>query len=315
MSNICALDLGFGWTKGSYNNRVYLQPSIIGESKELFDDSIKPDDFIYGEDQYFVGKLALRQSDIKYFTMKDNKAEASTSSAITETALGYLIGNSAANVISGLPIKFYFKQKEHFEESLMKINDKDKYTIKKGNRGSYYVNPKIINLKLTPQGKGIAMDYLLKDDGTLDKISEAKKNILVIDLGFFTLNLLGLSKMETMKESTTLLLGVDNAYKLLQSYIQKAIGKSPARYELDPFVVSGVYEGYNIKPFIEKAFKSLANQIQNEIDGLNINFDLYLVAGGAAHQIIHHLNLPNKILLDQLSQVRGYRKMGERLWK
>lgn len=314
MSETCALDLGFGWTKGMLGNRKYVQPSIIGETKEMYDNSIKPDDFIYN-DEYFVGKLALRHSDIKYFSMKDDKAEANTSSVLLETALGYLAGNSTFNVVTGLPVKFYFKQKQALEDSFRDINNKNKYTIKKGNRNAISVSPKVNMFDIVPQGQGIAMDYILKDDGTIDKLSAAKKNILVVDLGFYTLNLLGLSKMEIMKESTSLLLGVDNAYKLIQSYMQNSIGKSPARYELDPFIISKEYEGYNISTLINKAFKLLARQIQNEIESLNIRFDYYLIAGGAAHLIYDYLTLDNKILLDQLSQIRGYRKIGARLWK
>lgn len=79
-------------------------------------------------------------------------------------------------------------------------------------------------------------------------------------------------------------------------------------------MISGIYEGRNIKPLIAKAFKSLAIQIQNEVDGLNINFDYYLIGGGAAYQVFNTLNFKNKILFDQLSQIRGYEKIGVRAW-
>ena len=160
LTSVCALDLGFGWTKGRYENRTYVQPSIFGESKPLFDNSIKPDDFIY-EDQYFVGKLASRQSDIKYFSMNNNKAESFTSDVIIQTALGYLVGNSTANVVSGLPIKFYFKQKEKFEEALLRVNDMTKYHIKRKHETSIGF-PRLSEIKTTPQGQAVAMDYLLK---------------------------------------------------------------------------------------------------------------------------------------------------------
>ena len=124
-----------------------------------------------------------------------------------------------------------------------------------------------------------------------------------------------MSKLEIMKESTSLLLGVDNAYKLIEQGLQSIVGKSPSRYELDQHVIAGIYEGYNIEPVIQRAFRSLARQIQNEIESMNIRFDLYLIAGGAAHHIFKYLELDNKILLDQLSQTRGYRKIGARLWK
>lgn len=314
MENICAIDLGFGWTKGGFKKRRFVQPSIIGEARPVFDVNIRNDDFVYN-DHHFVGNLALRHSDIKYFSMKDNKTDAWVTDILLETGIGYLSRNESVNVVTGLPIKFYFNQKSDLENKIIKLNDLQLIKIKKGTSDIIKVNPSIKHAKVVPQGYGIAMDYLLKEDGSLDKINVAKQRILVIDLGFYTLNLLGLDKLEIMKESNTILLGVDTAYKLLQRYIQELIGKSPSRYELDQYVISGEYEGYDITPLIQKAFKNLAIQIQNEIEGLNIHFDCYLIGGGAGHFIYDYLDIPNKLLLDQLSQIRGYGKIGVRQWR
>jgi len=310
----CELDLGFSWTKGKNNKRSYLQPSIIGESKPMFEMNIKPDDYVFN-DELFVGNLALRHSDIKYFSMNNNKSEARTSDVILKTAIGSLARSNPINLLTGLPLNFYFKQKDEFEQKIMKLNDTSSFTVRKGKNKDMNIKISINECKVVPQGYGIAMDYILKADGNIDKHKIAKSKILVIDLGFYTLGLLGLDKMEIMKESTALLLGVENAYKLLQSYLQAKIGRSPAKYELDPYVISGVYEGKNISDLINKSFRALAQQIQNEIESLNITFNYYLVGGGAAHLIYEYLDLPNKILFDQLSQLRGYGKIGVRLWK
>lgn len=314
MTEVCTLDLGFGWTKGQRENRRFVQPSIIGEAKDMFDSNIKPDDFFYNE-EYFVGKLAQRHSDVKYHSMKDNKAESGTSEILINTALGYLNRSSSFNLVTGLPLKFFFTQQDDMKNVLEKFKEVNILNIKKGNHQYTNVQPELLKYKLVPQGQGIAMDYLLKDDGTFDKSGVARKKILVVDLGFYTLGLLGLDKMEIMKESYSQNIGVDNAYKLLQSYIQNQFGKSPARYDLDPHVIEGKYEGVDITNLIRKAFRALAQQIQNEIDGVNIKFDYYLIGGGAAHYIFEYLNLHNKILFDQLAQIRGYRKIGVRLWK
>lgn len=313
LEDLCVFDLGFSWTKGKRNNKFYLQPSISGVSQPMFDENIKPNDFFYNE-QLFIGDLALRHSEIKYFTLKNNKSEAMTSEVLLKTGLGYLNGNNPFKMVTGLPVSFYFNQKSDMEKMLDKISSNSTYSIKKG-RGRYSeISLSLNKYKIVPQGYGIAMDYLLNIKGKIEKIHIAKKKILVIDLGFYTLNLLGLDKLEIMKESTSLLLGVEKAYKLLRKYIQNLVGQAPAIYEMDKIVMSGVYEGVNIKPLIVKAFKSLAIQIQNEVDGLNINFDYYLIGGGAAHLIFDTLNFNNKILFDQLAQIRGYEKVGVRLW-
>ncbi|WP_405169471.1 hypothetical protein [Paenibacillus sp. FSL H3-0286] len=310
----CELDLGFSWTKGRNDKRSYLQPSIIGEAKPMFDMNIRSDDYVYN-DELFVGNLALRHSDIKYFSMNNNKSEARTSDVILKTAIGTLARSNPINLLTGLPLNFYFKQKDEFEQKIMKLNDTDGFFVRKGKNKNIQVKLSINACKVVPQGYGIAMDYILKTDGSIEKHKIAKSKILTIDLGFYTLGLLGLDKMEIMKESTALLLGVENAYKLLQSYLQAYIGRSPAKYELDPYVISGSYEGKSIKKLVNKAFRALAQQIQNEIESLNITFDYYLIGGGAAHFIYEYLDLPNKILFNQLSQLNGYGKLGARLWR
>ncbi|ASA22564.1 ParM/StbA family protein [Paenibacillus donghaensis] len=314
MIDNCEIDLGFSWTKGRNGKRSYLQPSIIGESKPMFDMNIKADDYVF-DDEMFVGKLALRHSDIKYFSMNNNKAEAKTSDIILKTAIGAISRSNPINLLTGLPLNFYFKQKSEFENKIISLNEVGTYNIRKGKNSNNQIKLIINRCKVVPQGYGIAMDYILNQDGSIEKHRVAKSKILAVDLGFYTLGLLGLDKMEIMKESAGLLLGVENAYKLLQSYLHASIGKSPAKYEMDQHVVSGVYEGMDIKPLINKAFKALAQQIQNEIESLNIRFDHYLIGGGAARFIYNYLNLPNKILFDQLSQIRGYGKIGARIWK
>lgn len=314
MQNTLNLDLGFKWTKAERGGRFYRQPTIVGEAKDMFEQNIKSDHFVYN-DELFVGNVALEYSDIKYFSLKNKKAEAETSDVVMKTTLGYLAKKDRVHLVSGLPINFYFTQKEPFKEKILGLADQGEYTIRKGRGNNISVQPVIEECKIVPQGLGVTMDFLLDDDGKITKVKAAQQKILTVDLGFYTLNLLGFSKSTIMKESKSVLVGVEKAYTLLQGYIQKLTGHTPAIYELDPYVISGKYQGHDIKPLIYKAFKSLGSQIKNEIESLNIEFDIYLIAGGAARYIYEHLNLPNKILMDQLAQVRGYGKIGKKSWK
>lgn len=310
---LSVVDLGFSYTKAKKGKTIYLQPSITGEPQDMFEQNIKPNYFSYN-DELFIGELAQQFSDIKYFSLKDNKSEAMTSDVLLKTALGYLNKSKPFNMITGLPVLFYFKQMSDMEKLLDSLSNQSTYNIRKGNREINDIKLNINKYKIYPQGYGIAMSFLLDKQGKLINTYVAKKKILIIDLGFYTLNLLGLDKLDIMKESTSLLLGVEKAYKLLRKYLIEHVGKSPSIYELDQHVRSGSYEGYNIKPLIRKAFQALAIQIQNEVEGLNINFDHYFIGGGAAHHIYDLLTLNNKMLFDQLAQIEGYENVGVRLW-
>ncbi|MNH66506.1 hypothetical protein D3C73_185370 [compost metagenome] len=312
MTELTVIDLGYGLTKGRRGGQLYFQPSIVGEMRDVFEQNIEPNDLIY-DNKYFVGSLALRESDARYFSLKDNKAETWISEIILKTALGLMCRSKRTNLVTGLPVKFFFNQKSDMSNILDSIS-RDTFTVQKGRLKKFEASCNIESYKILPQGYGVAMDYLLDDNGKVRNYNIAKKNILVVDLGFYTLNLLALNQMKIGRESDSYFLGVSTAYKLLQKSLHKQFNVSPAIYEMDSIVLSGQYQGYNIKPLVDKAFKTLATQIQTEIDSLNTKYDLYLIAGGAAKFIFPHLNIPNKIELGQLAQINGYEKVGKRQW-
>lgn len=313
-AELVVLDLGFSWTKGQNSSKIFKQPSITGTIKNVFEENIKPDDFVYN-DSLFVGNLAARHSDVKYFTLDSNKPEAMNTEAIMKTSLGYLYNKKPLNLITGLPYKFYFDQKSTLENNIMSFNDESPFMLKRGRSKSNNIKLNISEIKIVPQGYGIAMDYILDNAGKIANKNVASKKILVVDLGFYTLNLLGLDKMEIMGESDSTFTGVNKAYKLIQKELMSRFGKSPEIHQLDKYVLSGKYEGYVISPIINGAFQALAMQIMNDINSLNIRFDYYLIGGGAAEFVYEYLDMPNKVLFNQLSQINGYNKIGVRKWK
>ncbi|WP_332629178.1 ParM/StbA family protein [Halalkalibacter flavus] len=319
MDNIAAIDLGFGWTKGVKGAATWRQPSVLGEAKPLFEENVKPGDIIYeGEEgRFFVGNLAVRHSDVKYASIKDSKAESWTTNVLLKTALGCLAPREGINLVTGLPIDFYFSQKDALNEMLQQFNCGDYYKIDIAKEVTYTARPTIRASKIVPQPLGSAMDYLLDDSGNFARLDEAKKRILVVDVGYFTLDLLVIDALEINKKSCSPPeLGVDTAYRLLQQYLKEKLGKAPARHELDYVVISNEYEGYNVEPLVAKAFRALATQIQNEVESLNMNFNRCLITGGAAPLIAHYLQIGDSYVLPdpQLANVRGYEKIGRRSW-
>jgi plasmid segregation protein ParM len=317
MIPIIPVDLGFGWTKGKNGTEIWCQPSIIGEAKQLFDENKKEGDVIYNS-EYFVGRVALKHSEVKYFSINDNKAETWITEILFKSMLGYLEPNKSSYVVTGLPIDFYFNQKTTMQDMIRRINDDDFFELEIVKVSKQLVKPIIRNSKIVPQPLGTAMDHLLDDRGKIRRMEEAKSRILVVDIGFYTLDLLILDGMEIDKASCSPPgLGVNIAYKLLQGYLKEKIGKAPANYDMDQCVIEKEYEGYDITPLIRKAFRVLAIQIQNEIESLNIGFHRVLLTGGAAPLIFEFLQLNNMITLPspQLANIRGYEKIGRRLWE
>lgn len=314
MAKNASIDLGYGWTKARIAGNLWRQPSTLGEVKPLFDEQKQRGDMIYNG-TYFVGHLAARHSDVKYTSTKDNKAETWTTEVLLKAALGNLAPEGQLNLVTGLPIDFFFKQKQPFTELLNRFNDSPPYNLEVFGQGTKAAKPVIVKHKIVPQPLGTAMGFLLDERGELVSKAEAKKRLLVIDLGRWTLDLLVLDAMEIGKESYSPPgLGTEAAYKLLQQYLREQIGKAPGRHDMDRLLLDQTYEGYDIRPLIAKAFKALADQIQLEVEGLNMNFYRYLITGGNAGIIAEYLDLPNKEVFDQLGNLNGYAKIGARLW-
>ncbi|AYP68387.1 partition protein [Bacillus phage vB_BboS-125] len=316
MTKTVALDLGYGWTKGKLGPSLFRQPSVLGEIKPLFDEQKRKGDLTI-DGQYFVGDLALRQAEVKYHSIKDNKAETWTTEVLLKASLAYLAPTEQLQLVTGLPIDYFFTQKNAVEEMVGRFNSTNYYTLDIYGEGRRTAKPTIRKHKVVPQPLGSAMDYLLTDAGQFNDVAEARKRLLVVDLGYYTLDLLVLDAMEINKASCSPPgLGIDTAYKLLQQYLKENVGSAPARYELDQYVKSGEYNGYDIGPLIEKAFTALAQQIQLEVESLNLGYQRVIITGGQANLVAAFLDLPGKVVLNdpQLGNVRGYEKIGRRLW-
>ena len=320
---IAAADLGHGWTKIIVNKRTWRQPSVVGEARQLFEDNIKEKDIRYkGEKDgiavdFFVGDLALRHSKILYAATTEEKAKNWTTKVLLETGLALTAPQSNLCLVTGLPIDAYFAQKQQMEELLKGFNTAQPYEVQEGHLKTI-ARPWIYTSKIVPQPFGSAMNYLLDDKGQLIRPDEARQKILVIDIGYYTLDLLILDGMQIGRESSSPpQLGIDTAYKLIQDYLKEQLGKAPGRYNLDSHVRAGIYDDMDIKPLTAKAFEALAAQIDLEIKQLNTRFNKYIITGGWASMIVDYLTIPKDktTVMDQFGNAKGYNKIGMRAWR
>lgn len=314
---IIGYDNGFGWNK-ALGASEYRQPSVIGEGRELFEGTLKPDDIQLwdGERHYFVGKLAVRQSLIPQFCTGDNKARSGISLILMKAALGAVSRNEPIDLVTGLPVDYFQSQKKDYATLIEEFNSSPAYRMQIGD-SEFSCCPRVRNYKIVPQPFGSAMNYFLDDSGQIVHPEATRQRILVIDPGYYTLDLLILDRMEIGKASRSPAhLGIDTAYRIVQSALREQTGRAPSRQELDRCVLAGEYEGLNIIPIRQQAFRVLGEQISNEIESLNEHFDRYIVTGGWASELAQFLRIPRDrlIVMDGMGNVRGYRKVGVRLW-
>jgi plasmid segregation protein ParM len=312
---LISVDLGFGHTKAVRGAEEVGIPSVVGPARDLFEMGLQKKDPVQHlvdlKRDLFVGDLALRQSSTKIFSLKDEKMDQAGSAALLETVLGILskgMHTEIINLVTGLPVTFYFDQKARMEQQLQGSH---RVHIKAGSdeiRKSIVVD----QIKVLPQPLGSVMDLLLDAQGQIRETMRdyAKGSIGVLDVGFFTNDLLVLSGLDIVRDySRSLRSGMSVALKAMAD-----AGIDLPIYELDQRIRQGHFTGAK-----EKAYKALADQILGEMETYWPlgDLDLIVVTGGAGAELFPCLEMGSSLnvqLMGQMSNVRGYQKIGRRTW-
>jgi plasmid segregation protein ParM len=311
-----SVDLGFGQTKIKRGENQWQLPSVTGPSRKLLDiDLMTKDPLQHIHDlkrDLFVGDLALRQSATKNFSLKEEKMEQEGTRSILEAALALMVGGSSRssiNLVSGLPVTFYFEQKKKMEDLLQGSH---RVQIQAAER-TISKTVTVERVKILPQPLGSALDFILDHRGKIQEEMKqfARGSIGVLDIGFFTTDLLVLSGMEILQDySRSLRSGMSVAYKAMND-----AGIDLPIYELDGMIRAGYFFGA-----AEKAKKALADQIIGEVETYWRELDVILVTGGGGAALYSYLSnrLPAKKMIQcqgSWSNVDGYEKAGRREWK
>lgn len=324
-SILATADMGYGYTKIWSNGKYFRQPAVLGEPRRIRDEDIKKDDVMYfvnttdhDDLKYFIGDLAIRHSQVRYTSTAKDRAKAWITHILLEAGLALTSGSASVNLVTGLPVDYFFKQKADFEKMLNNFNEHENFTVRLG-RGhvSDSIRPMINEFHIVPQPLGAFMNYHANDNGELMDASCAKKLWLVSDFGFGTYDQLVLEELEIKPGSGSPSgIAISEAYKLIREELMEQIGRSPDVYTLDHYIKNGIeYDGYDLTKLKNWAFDAVAAQAQNEIDSINRNFYGHIITGGWAEDMAARLKpMENTIVMDQLGNLKGYRKIGRRRW-
>ena len=318
-----SLDLGFGYTKARSAVRRVAFPSVVGEGRQLLETlgAGDPLDSIIvevGPRRYFVGALALRQSGLRYFSLAEQRARDETSRIIALAALG-LVADGPCRVVSGLPVAWFFGQRGEFARFL-----EGEHTVRVGvGRGA--VREKRVSVeavKLVPQPLGSYLLRLYAEDSRPDA-RFASETVGVVDIGFQTLDLLVVSRLEVIQPlSASTKSGVVQAYRWLGDALRERFGLVRELYEIDDVARQGyVMQGgrrHSIDDLLDTARDYLGQLIRADIatHWAGAGLDRVLVTGGGAYHVGDRLSLPGPVIevLDNPAEanVEGYARLGRR---
>src|SRR5690554_2413080 len=153
------IDIGFGFVKATDGQKQVIFPSVVGEGRNIryntgINNSNIMDNLILQLEgnNYFVGDLANRQSDIVMSTLSQNRINSIEHEVLFCTALGLLNPTiEGVNIVTGLPVN------EYSDEMKEKLSQHIKGThVFKLNNKPYLYNIK--NCKVIPQPFGTIFD-------------------------------------------------------------------------------------------------------------------------------------------------------------
>jgi len=309
---VVAVDLGFGWTKALSGSRAFVEPSVVGPAEAMFEGlGGTPQGVRLWEQgrEYFIGNLAIQQCRFPWHNLNDNKPDDPKTIRLLKAGLAAVSPVDAGQVrvdclVTGLPVNLFFDQKEPLENRLKALQE----APVKAQIGSRQVEVQVSvgAIKVVPQPFGSLMDLILDQRGQILRRDIAKGRVLVVDIGFHTVDLLaveGLNIISRLSKSTNF--GLASAYEALAQRLNKPL------WQVDQLLLR------QSAPEASTILQHLAENINRTVESLNERFDTYVLTGGGGGRLAPWLllNEANKVMLDdpQLANVRGYLKAGERV--
>ncbi|MHB1651699.1 MAG: ParM/StbA family protein [Desulfitobacteriaceae bacterium] len=313
-----ALDNGFGFTKALTDTRGITVQSVAGEPTELLDNCFGPGKggIVANVDgrELFVGPLAARQSPVRYFSLKENKPDDSTTKFIGLTALAMALpeDSSPVRLVTALPVNHYFTMKAAAEQSYLGHHD----VIINGQSKSFEIE----RTRTTVQGLEALFDQLLDDSGSV-VAPWAMQTVAVVDVGFYTTNLIVVHRLEPIRKlCKSIPVGISAAWRLLADFIYREKGVDLSLYEVDEIAKTNIVQAkgteWDVSDAVGKAINNVAQEVNGQIETVwpQRPFSKILGAGGGmlrmGLKLLHGELVP--VLNPQGANVNGGLKLARR---
>ncbi len=199
---VIGIDVGFGFTKACMGNERVIFKSIIGESSEIqFFSNIAENSetsnlhISIDNKSYYIGEFAEIQSNVRQFTLDQDKLLNEFLKLLALTAIGTSIKeeNATVNVVSGLPVIYLRKYHRKFSEIL---SGKHRITFHSMDGKKVTKNIHINKVKMMPQPIGSIFNLLMDEEGKIATQDLIKKKVGIIDIGFRTTDVTIFDKLQ-----------------------------------------------------------------------------------------------------------------------
>lgn len=339
MNNIIGADIGFGFTKAMGHNSSVVFKSIFGDAHDIqfwsdFGVDHEGVDLHVEFDghAYFLGDLAALQSSVRHFTLDQEKMVNEFIRVLGVCAVAMLVPedapiNTPLNLVSGLPVAYYQKNKETFEKAMCGHHEiKFMRPKQKAINKFVYIN----KVRLVPQPVGSFLHCIMDDQGQVGDTDLTRQKVGIIDIGFCTTDILIMNKMQYVERgSRSIDCGISKGFLMIADTLFEQWGVNIELYRLYKAVETGNIKvrgkSASLTELKIKTFTQLAETIAQQIDHLWVNdwdLDAIYLTGGGSMELAEYLKpligsglrtIPQSDD-SRFNNVRGYLKYGRYLW-
>lgn len=325
------IDLGFGFVKTTNGEKDYIFPSVVGAGQDLtyrselttYVEPIENLAVTIDGKKYFVGELAIRQSEILSRSLGENHAQEKNTKVLLLTALALYVNGDAEefNVITGLPPSYYLANKDLLAEVV-----KGTHTIQLNADG--IDKKKVItinNVKIIPQPLGTLFQKIFDQKGVVVDKELSRSKVGIIDVGFRTTDFVVVDKLEYIdKLSYSTTTGMSNTYAIVAEHLRNQYRVHKENYELDEIIqkaqIKVAGKVYSLERVKKDAYEQVSAKILTEMNSIwdRRDLDAILISGGGGKALADYIlpELETATLVDdsQVANVNGYLKLGHKVF-
>ncbi len=327
-----AVDIGYGFVKLLIGQQSVRFPSVVGMARELnylshlskYNQPLDNLQMNIDGRNYFVGNLAVRQSDLASRSLEQNRVIDPNAKVLLLTAIGLLTQweDQQFNLVTGLPTSYYANYGRAWAQKLV-----GQYNV--GIQQNNQTKQKKISLKevqIIPQPFGTLYDQMLNTIGDIINQELGKMLVGIVDIGFKTTDFAAAHSLEFIDHlSSSTSTGIANVHRLMANYLQNNFKLEKQDYELDEIVEEAVArvagESQDLCDIRNGFFEQTAHKIINELSTRwdYRQFDIILLTGGGGEGLSQYIipHFPNMVLVDdaQYANVRGFQKLANNLFE
>ncbi len=332
---VIGIDIGFGFTKASNGKEQVMFKSIYGDAVDVqFRSDFGNNSFANNlhvtidDKSYFVGDYAEKQSNVRQFTLDQEKLLTDFVKILSLTVAGrFADRDSAISVVSGLPVAYFKENNKRFARILtgqhnIIYHKPDGSEIKK----RIYIK----KVRMMPQPLGSFFNLLMDDKGKIINLDLTKQKVGVVDIGFQTTDFTIFDNLRFIdRGSSTMDTGISRIFRVIANKLQEKSGINVELYRLYKAVETGIIkmrgQEYDITKIRDQVFSQSAEIVANDIDRLwtdDWDIDTIILTGGGCSELSKYLQplisgnvIPVEVNVDaRMNNVYGYLKYGRYIW-